>query len=108
MALSTTEVDYIAGVEARKEMLWMHEMVSSRVGVETEEYVVFCDSRSAIDLGKNSMYHSHTKHIGVRYHWLRFVTKEKLMVLNKIHIDKNVADMLTKVIPSGKFDFCIR
>ena len=58
--------------------------------------MVFYDSHSVVDLSKNYMYHSHTKHIDVRCHWLRSITEEKLMVLNKIHKEKNVVDMLTK------------
>ena len=105
MVLSTTKAEYIIAVEAGKEMLWMKRFLQE-LGLKQKEYMVFCDSQSTIDLSKNSMYHSRTKHIDVRYHWLRSVTEDKLMVLNKIHTDKNIADMLTKVIPSGKFDLC--
>ena len=84
----------------------MDEAVLQELGLKQQEYVVFCNSQSAIELSKNSTYHSHIKHKNVRYHRVPSVTKEKLIVLNKTHIDKNIADMLTKVIPSGKFDLC--
>ena len=45
------------------------------------EYVVFCDSQSALDLSKNTSYHSRTKHNDVRYHWLRDVIGKELMKL---------------------------
>ena len=76
------------------------------LGLKQKEYMMLYDSQSVIELSKNSMYHSRTKHIYVRYHWLLSVTKEKLMVLNKTHTDKNISDMLTKVIPSGWFGLC--
>ncbi|CAH9088439.1 unnamed protein product [Cuscuta epithymum] len=105
VALSTTEAEYIAVVEASKEMLWLKRFLQE-LGLEQGEYVIFCDSQSALDLSKNSMYHARTKHIDVRYHWLRNVIEEKLMKLKKVHTNKNGADMLTKVVPGSKLDIC--
>jgi hypothetical protein len=82
VALSTTEAEYIAATEAAKEMLWMKRFLLE-LGVKQDEYVVFCDSQSAIDLSKNATYHSRTKHIDVRYHWLREVIDKKQMRLEK-------------------------
>jgi hypothetical protein len=70
--------------------------------------VIFCDSQSAMDLSKNSMYHSRTKHIDVRYHWLRLAIEEQMLQLKKIHTDDNAADMLTKVVPPDKLELCIK
>jgi len=44
--------------------------------LKKEKYVVHCDSQSAIDLRKNATYHSCTKHIEVRYHWIRLVVEK--------------------------------
>ena len=80
VALYTTEAEYIAATEAAKEMLWMKRfpIVDAReLGVRQDEYVVFCDSQSAMDLSKNATYHSRTKHIDVRYHWLRDVVDKQ-------------------------------
>ncbi len=69
---------------------------------------MFCDSQSALDFSKNSMYHARTKHIDVRYHWLRDVVEDDQLKLEKIHTNKNGADMLTKAVQGGKFDFCLK
>uniref|UniRef100_A0A2N9J8U9 Integrase catalytic domain-containing protein n=1 Tax=Fagus sylvatica TaxID=28930 RepID=A0A2N9J8U9_FAGSY len=105
VALSTTEAEYIAATEAGKEMLWMKRFLQD-LGLKQDEYVVHCDSQSALDLSKNSTYHSRTKHIDVRYHWLRLIVDQQLMQLRKIHTDKNPADMLTKVVPKEKLELC--
>ncbi|CAN0898839.1 Retrovirus-related Pol polyprotein from transposon TNT 1-94 [Linum grandiflorum] len=105
VALSTTEAEYIAAVEAGKEMLWLKRFLLE-LGLKQSEYVVFCDSQSAMDLSKNTMYHSRTKHIDVRYHWLRDVIEEQMMKLKKVHTDKNCADVLTKVVPGSKVELC--
>lgn len=70
------------------------------------ENVIFCDSQSAMDLSKDSMYHARTKHIDIRYHWLRDVIEEKRLNLKKVHIDKNDADMLIKVVIESKVELC--
>ena len=105
VALSTTEAEYIAAVEAGKEMLWLKRFLRE-LGLEQGEYVVLCDSQSAMDLRKNAMYHARTKHIDVRYHWLRDVIEERHLKLKKVHTDKNGADMLTKVVLGSKLDVC--
>jgi hypothetical protein len=103
--LSTTEAEYIAATKAGKEMLWMKRFLQD-LGLKQDEYVVHCDSQSALDLSKNSTYHSRMKHIDVRYHWLRLIVDQQLMQLRKIHTDKNPADMLTKVVPKEKLELC--
>uniref|UniRef100_A0A2N9GFS8 Integrase catalytic domain-containing protein n=1 Tax=Fagus sylvatica TaxID=28930 RepID=A0A2N9GFS8_FAGSY len=105
VALSTTEAEYIATIEAGKEMLWMKRFLQD-LGLKQDEYVVHCDSQSALDLSKNSTYHSRTKHIDVRYHWLRLIVDQQLMQLRKIHTNKNPANMLTKVVPKEKLELC--
>ncbi|GKV15798.1 hypothetical protein SLEP1_g26549 [Rubroshorea leprosula] len=107
VALSTTEAEYIAATEAGKEMLWMQRFLQE-LGLKQKEYVVFCDSQSAIDLSKNTMYNARTKHIDLRYHWLRLVTKNKQFQLRKIHTNNNVADMMTKVLLREKFEYCTK
>ena len=69
-------------------------------------YVVHCDSQSALGLSKNSTYHSRTKHIDVRYHWLKLIVDQQFMQLRKIHTDKNPTDMLTKAVPKEKLELC--
>ena len=59
--------------------------------MKQDAYVVYYDDQSAIDLSKNATYHSRTKHIEVRYHWICDAIEMKLFQLKKIHTDKNVA-----------------
>ena len=86
----------------------MVEKVCFRFGSKSTNLCDFCDRQSAIDLSKNSMYHSRTKHIDVRYHWLRSAIEDQLLQLTKIHTDKNVADMLTKVVSKEKLELCVK
>ena len=69
VALSTTEAEFIVATEASKELLWMKKFLSE-LGFQQERPQLFCDSQSAIHLAKNSTFHSRSKHIEVRYHWI--------------------------------------
>ncbi|KAK8931081.1 hypothetical protein KSP39_PZI016518 [Platanthera zijinensis] len=107
VALSTTEAEFIAVTEAGKELLWMKRFVRE-LGFTQDRYMLMCDNQSAIHLGKNSMFHSRSKHIDTRYHWIRDVVEKKELELLKVHTDDNGADMLTKVVTRGKFETCVR
>ena len=56
-------------MEACKEDLWLKNFLHE-LGLKKETYVLYCDSQSAIRLSKNSTFHSRSKHIDVRYHWI--------------------------------------
>ncbi|CAN1237861.1 Retrovirus-related Pol polyprotein from transposon TNT 1-94, partial [Linum grandiflorum] len=70
VALSTTEAECITVTEACKEVLWLKKFLQE-LGIKQERYVLYCDSQSAIHLCKNPTFHSRSKHIDVRYHWIR-------------------------------------
>ena len=80
---------------------FLHEL-----GVRQERYVLFCDSQSAIHLSKNPTFHSKSKHIELRYHWIRDVLEKKELVLEKIHTSENGSDMMTKSVPPLKLEAC--
>jgi hypothetical protein len=103
VVLSTTKVEYIAITEAAKELLWMKKFLQE-LGLQQERYLLHCDSQSAIHLNKNSTFHSRSKHIDVRYHWIRYVLDEKLLQIEKIYTDDNCSDMITKVLPMQKLE----
>lgn len=76
--------------------------------MKQERYEFYCDSQSAIHLCKNSTFHSRSKHIEVRYHWIWDVLQSKELILKKIHTDENGANMMTKSLSKRKFKFCKR
>ncbi|KAL6334535.1 hypothetical protein AAG906_018034 [Vitis piasezkii] len=78
------EAEYIAAAEACKELLWM-KCFMQELGFKQQRYVVYCDNQSAIHLSKNSTYHARSKHIDVRYHWMRDALNDNLFEIEKIH-----------------------
>ena len=67
---------------------------------------MYYDSQSDIQLAKNSTYHSKSKHIDVRYHWIRDMLEQKQLQLEKIHTSKNASDMMTKSLLKEKLESC--
>ena len=105
VALSTTEVEYIVASEACKELLWMKRFIHE-LRFKQPRYVVYCDNQSAIHLSKNSTFHARSKHIDVRYHWMRDALNDNLFELEKILTDHNGSNMLTKSLPREKLEVC--
>ncbi|RVW65305.1 Retrovirus-related Pol polyprotein from transposon TNT 1-94 [Vitis vinifera] len=102
---STSWAKYIAITEASKELLWMKKFLQE-LGLQQERYLLYCDSQRVIHLSTNPTFHSRSKHIDVRYHWIRDALEMKLFCLEKIHIDENGSNMMTKPIPTEKLQFC--
>ncbi|KAJ4718647.1 Retrovirus-related Pol polyprotein from transposon TNT 1-94 [Melia azedarach] len=103
VTLSTTEAEYMALTEAAKEGIWLKGLVSD-LGLHHDQAIVYCDSLSAICLAKDQVHHERTKHIDVRYHFLR---SEKRIKVNKVGTADNPADMFTKPVPHSKFQHCL-
>ena len=76
------------------------------LGIRQERYVLLCDSQSAIHLSKNPTFHSRSKYIELRYHWIRDVFEKKELLLEKVHTSENSSDMLTKSLPPLKLGAC--
>ena len=89
-----------------KEATWLRGLVTE-LGAPQTTTVVFSDSQSAIHLTKNDAYHSKTKHISVKYHYVRDTFTAREIVARKVHTSENHADMLTKPLPIAKFEQCL-
>ncbi|KAH9684587.1 hypothetical protein KPL70_013604 [Citrus sinensis] len=103
IALSTTEVEYMAATEAVKEAIWLKGLLGD-LGVIQENIAVFCDNQIA----KNQTYHARTKHIDVKYHYVREIIEGGDVLLKKIDTKDNPSDMLTKIVSGVKFQYCLK
>jgi len=99
MTLSTLEAEYMTLIEAFKEGLYLKGLVSN-LGLHHDHASLYYDSFSEICLTKDQVHHERTKHIDVRYHFLR--TENRIKV-NNVGTTNNPADMFTKSVPQSKF-----
>ncbi|GJS97386.1 retrovirus-related pol polyprotein from transposon TNT 1-94 [Tanacetum coccineum] len=87
--------EYMALTEAVKEAIWLRGLLKE-LGVELNTVAVNCDNQCAIHLSRNHVFHERTKHINVRYHFIREVLEAKTIKVLKVGIEHNAADALTK------------
>eukprot|EP00253_Pinus_taeda_P008627 PITA_08627 len=104
--LSTTGAEYIAALDDSKEAIWLKGLLDE-IGRTQEKVNVLCDNQSAIHLAANPAYHSRTKHIDVRYHFLRHVIDGGKVALQKVHTRENCANIFTKPITVEKLQWCL-
>ena len=92
----------MAVTEAVKEAIWLKDLVEN-LGFHQSVTTVVCDSQSAVHLTKYQMYYERTKHIDVRYHFIREI---EVIKIKKIGTANNPAGMMTKPVHSHKFEYC--
>lgn len=73
-------------------------------GITQDTMVAYCDNSSAIDISKNPVQHSKTKHIEIRYHFIRDLVERKIVTLEYIPTECQNADIFTKHLDRSKFE----
>ena len=101
-ALSTAEAEFIAVSEACKELMWMKKLMEEVQNVKLP-MTVMEDNQAAIAMIKNPVYHARTKHIDIRYHFIRELYQEGQIRLEYCPSSENIADLMTKPIPRVQF-----
>ncbi|UYV64717.1 hypothetical protein LAZ67_3001746, partial [Cordylochernes scorpioides] len=102
IALSTTESEYIAACSAAKELIWIRRLLQG-IGCDiTKETELYIDNQAAIKLVKNPVFHKRTKHIDVRYHFIRSKHEEGELKVHHVCSSEQLAD---KPLPRNKFHY---
>lgn len=101
VALSTAEAEYIAASAAAQELINV-KGVLSEFGIN-ECAKLYCDNKSAILISTNYENTKRSKHIDIKYHYLKDLTQNKIITLEYVSTNENIADILTK--PLGKIKF---
>lgn len=103
VAMSTTESEYIAAAVAIKELIWLQRFLSElKVPIESEAKLK-CDNQSAIKLIRNPEFHQRTKHIDIRYHFIRERYLHRCFEPEYVDTHLQKADIFTKPLSTDKF-----
>ncbi|GJT55544.1 putative ribonuclease H-like domain-containing protein [Tanacetum coccineum] len=102
VATSTTEAEYVAAASCCGQVLWLQNQLLD-YGFNFMNTIIHIDNQSTICIIKNPVYHSKTKHIEIRHHFIRDCYEKKLIQVQKIHTDLNVADLLTKAFDGPRY-----
>ena len=102
---STAESEYIAASQASRELVWLKRLlaeVDEQLG--SGQPILYVDNESAVKLIKNPVLHKRTKHIEVRYHFVREKYEEKVFDVKGVSTENQLADIFTKALPKVKFE----
>ena len=102
ISLSTTEAEYVAMTHASKELIWLRTLIGQTFGDIVDPTTLHSDNQSAIALTKDHQYHARTKHIDIRFHFIRWIIGEGKIKLVYCPTGDMLADTLTKPLPSAK------
>ncbi|KAL1212165.1 Retrovirus-related Pol polyprotein from transposon TNT 1-94 [Cardamine amara subsp. amara] len=102
VSLSTAEVKYIALGSCCTQLMWMKQMAAD-YGMIYDSLLIYCDNESAINIAKNLVQHSRTNHIDIRYHFIRELVKEKLIVVDHVSTDFQLVDLFIKPLDFNRF-----
>ena len=102
ISLSTTEAEYVAAGACCAQLLWMkHTLRDFELFFDCVP--MFCDNTSAINLTKNPIHHSRTKHIDIKHHFIRDLVQKGEFSINFVCSKNQFADIFTKALPLEQF-----
>ena len=102
IALSATKAEYIVAAACASQILWLKQQLED-YKIDLGALEIRCDNTSAINVSKNPVHHSRTKHIDVRHHFLRDHVEKGNIKLTHIRTEDQIADIFTK--PLGRIPF---
>ena len=105
IALSIAEAEYVAAASCCTQLLWMMQTLQDFQIKFTPPLSIMCDNTSAISILKNHVMNSKTKHIPIKYHFLREQVLEQKVKLEYVPSKEQVANIFTKPLPREAFEY---
>ena len=96
VTLSTIEAEFVAASSCTCQAIWLKRILEELYFKRQEPTAIFCDNTSAIKLSKNPVLHGRSKHIDVKFHFLRDLTKAGTIELIYYRSEDQLADIFTK------------
>lgn len=84
--------------------IWLRNLLSKLTGEEAGPVTLYIDNKSAINLAKNPVFHGRSKHIDIRYHFIRECVERKEIQIEHVSTELQRADILTKGLTTVKFE----
>ena len=104
VATSTTEAEIVAANEATKEIIWLSRLFRGIVKLQ-QVPILQVDNSAAVRLAQNPEFHRRTKHISIKYFFIREKVLEKKLTIQQVSTEGQVADIMTKPLPKTRLKF---
>ena len=105
MVLCIAEAEYVAACSASCEAVWLRKLLSNLFDLQLDATCIYCDNQSCVKLSKNLVFHDKSKHIEIKYHYIRDMVQRGAVKLQYVATDKQIADVLTKPLARVKFEY---
>ena len=105
VAQSTQEAEYVALSWATREATWLSRMAAEIKGIAQGSTIINCDNQTAIGLSRNDVLNDRTKHIDVKFHFIRDQVEKKNVIINYCSTAEMLADLLTKNLKKVKHNY---
>ena len=102
---STAEAKYVATAIHCTNIVWIKHLLKGMKEEITEPMIVYCDNTSAINISNNPVMHAKTKHIAIKYHYVRELVEDKQVKMKYINSKEQIADIFKKSLPKDAFEY---
>ncbi|KAJ9555966.1 hypothetical protein OSB04_010580 [Centaurea solstitialis] len=106
VSLSTAEAEYVAAASCCSQIIWMRTQLRD-YGFKFDKIPIYSDSKSAIAISCNPVQHTKTKHIDIRYHFIKDHVEKGTIELYFVNTEFQLADLFTKALDEKRFNFLI-
>jgi hypothetical protein len=107
VSLSTAEAEYIALSVTVHEAVWLRKLLNDLFDHEMDPTTINCDNQSSVKLSENPVFHDRSKHIEIKYHYIRDMVQRKIVHVQYLSTHEQIADIFTKPLAKTKFE-CFR
>nr|GEZ31220.1 hypothetical protein [Tanacetum cinerariifolium] len=106
-SMSSAKAEYVSLSACCAQVLWMRTQLTD-YGFHFDKIPMYCDSKAAIVISCNPVQHSRTKHIDVRYYFIKEKVEKGIVELFFVRTEYQLADMFTKALPEERFKYLVR
>ncbi|GJV02912.1 retrovirus-related pol polyprotein from transposon TNT 1-94 [Tanacetum coccineum] len=106
IAMSTMEAEYVSLSACCAQIIWMRTQLLA-YGFRYNKILMYCDSKSAITISCNPVQHSRTKHINIRYHFIKEHVEKGVIEIYFVRTEYQLADLFTKALPKERFEYLV-
>nr|GFC16264.1 retrovirus-related Pol polyprotein from transposon TNT 1-94 [Tanacetum cinerariifolium] len=106
-SMSFAEAEYVSLSAYYAQVLWMRTQLTD-YGFHFDKIPMYCDSKAAIAISCNLVQHSRTKHVDVRYHFIKEKVEKGIVELFFVETEYQLADLFTKALPEERFKYLVR